>query len=96
MSYNTISVMARDGDLQQRFIACAAQEGIENPQNWVLTNIWQLVSSPGLAGSYSYAVDTTTINQNPNVGQRDDVINDATILSAVQALRTEQNSTAPA
>ena len=89
MSYNTIAQMAHDGDLQQRFIACAAQEGIAAPDGWVLDNIWQLVSAPGLADSYQYAVDAANTNANPATGARDDVINDATILATVQARAAE-------
>jgi hypothetical protein len=87
MSYNAIAEMARDGDLQQRFIACAAQEGIENPETWVRQNIWQLCAAPGLADSYEYAVNTDKITP----GKLEDVISDATILATVQARETELN-----
>lgn len=87
MSYNTIATMARDGDLQQRLIACAATEGIENPQNWVLGNNWKLAATPGFADAYQYAVDV----HNGRPGYYDDVINDQMILSAVQALHNAQN-----
>lgn len=85
MSYNTIVHMAHDGDLQQRFIACAAQEGIDQPDSWVLTNKWALVASdPQAIADYAYAEDTD--NQGlAQYGKRDDVINDAKILAIVQA-----------
>lgn len=84
MSYNTIVLMAHDGDLQQRFIACAAQEGIESPDSWVLANIWTLVSDADAIASYQYAMET----DNDGVGEygrQSDVVNDAKILSIVQA-----------
>lgn len=91
MSYNTIASMARDGDLQQRLIACAASEGVADPQGWTLANVWHLAATPGFSDAYQYAVDGTTVNQNPRVGQRDDVINDQMILGAVQTLRAAQS-----
>lgn len=85
MSYNTIVHMAHDGDLQQRFIACAAQEGIDQPDAWVLTNKWALVASDSQAvADYAYAMDL----DNAGIGQygkREDIINDAKLLAIVQA-----------
>lgn len=87
MAYNTIARMAQDGDLQQRFIACASQEleGNADPRAWVLDNIWELVSSGTLAADYQFALDGATINVNPATGMRDDVINDGAIQTAVLA-----------
>lgn len=87
MSYNTIARAAHDGDLQQRFIACAAREGIEDPQSWVLSNIWQLVADPGVANSYESASQTGLAE----IGKRDDVVTDGTILAVTQARRSATN-----
>ncbi len=83
MSYNTIATMAHDGDLQQRFIACAAQEGEADPVSWVLGSIWTLVSDQAAIDSYQYAADQGLAAP----GRRSDVVNDAKILSIVQARR---------
>lgn len=92
MSYNTIASMARDGDLQQRLIACAAAEGIDGAQSWALSNVWHLAATPGFADAYQYAVD----NHNGRPGFYDDVINDQMILGAVQTLRAVQAPVPPA
>ena len=81
MTYNTTALAAHDGDLQQRFTACAAGEGVDSPLNWVLNNIWALVVDPGVADAYASA----TSNGLANIGKRDDVVTDAVILSVVQA-----------
>lgn len=83
MSYNTISNMARDNDLMQRFIACAAQEGVTNPEVWVSANRWELVSDTEAVASYQYAADLDT-DDIGFYGKRSAVINDTKILSIVQ------------
>lgn len=89
MSYNTVVVMANDGDLQQRFIACAAQEDLPLPDSWVYTNRWTLVSmDPDAVASYAYAMDTDNDGIG-SYGKRSDVINDGKILSIVQALKAQ-------
>ena len=82
MSYNTIAVMARDADLQQRFIACAAKEGLRDPQQWVMPRIWTLVSHDGLPDAYQSAVDSKKITP----GALEEVIGDAALLEALQAV----------
>ena len=91
MSYtsSTIVAVAHDGDLQQRFIAIAASEGIDNPEAWVMTNRWQLAAQDkaagGLLDAYQYAVDTDTARVKM-YGKDPGIINDSMILSVVQAL----------
>lgn len=91
MTYNlnTIATVANDGDLQQRFIACAAQEGVANPEAWVTTNKWELaaqdVSVGGLLDAYQYVIDTDP-NHYKDWGRDPGIINDAMILSVVQAV----------
>lgn len=81
MTYNTIATMAADGDLQQRFIGCAAQENVENPDTWVLANRWELVTDTGIEAAYRSAQETGLAG----IGKREDVITDGAILSIVQA-----------
>lgn len=90
MSYLSVVEMAGSQSLLQRIAACAASEGQSDPTTWAQANIWSLCSSPNWDDSWAYAKDTETVNVNPDTGIRDDVINDNMILSAVQALRTEQ------
>ena len=82
MSYNTIARAALDGDLQQRLMAAAAQEGHPSPQSFILGNIWTIVANPGIADPYAYALG----NRVDRPGAYDDVVNDATILAVVQPL----------
>lgn len=86
MAYKDIIEMANSSSLIARVVACAAGEGIENPSQWVSQRTWKIASSPGWANQWSYAVDTATVNVNPDTGARSDVISDANILSAVQAI----------
>lgn len=85
MSYNDIVAMATDQDLLNRCIAAAAQEGQHEPgpQQWVATYMWHLVSSPGWADAWAYAVNSG----NTTPGDDGGVITDGMILSAVQARR---------
>lgn len=83
MSYKTIAQIARDGDLQSRFIACASVEAIENASSWVGMNAWTLSVFPGLEEAYSKAV----LSGDKNPGGNEEHVTDALILAAVQALR---------
>ena len=86
MSYATILEISDNQTLLRRIQACAAQEGIPDPSMWVETHKWELACTPGWGDDWSYAKDTATVNQNPDIGARDDVISDSKILAAVQAL----------
>lgn len=87
MSYRSIVEMASSQSLIARIAACAAQEGVEtNPLTWAQDNIWKVAASPGWADQWSYAVDTATVNVNPDTGARNDVITDGNILSVVQPM----------
>lgn len=82
MSYNTIAAMTGDFSLRMRLYACAGQEGVEKPVEWVDTNIWKIVSNSEMSGSYQYALDTEVSNPGRNEG----VISDSVILAHVQPL----------
>lgn len=83
--------MAHDGDLHQRFIAIAASEGIADPEAWVNARKWEIAAHDkaqgGLLDAYQYAVDTDTYRIKM-YGKDPGIINDAMILSVVQALNT--------
>jgi len=90
MAYNTIVAIAGSTSLTERVAAAAAQEGIEDPVAWAQRHVWQLAAEPGWAEAWQYALDAYTLNVNPDTGQRNDVINDAMILAAVQAITAEE------
>ena len=86
MTYNSIGKLASSAGLNRRINACAAQEGAENSQMWVMNNLYKLCSAPGWAAAWESAEASATDNENPDIGMRDDVITDEMILSAVQPL----------
>ena len=88
MTYHAMTELRNSPGLQARLVACAAQEDIPNPEFWVASNIWPLVKSQAWVDAWQYCKDTMTVNDNPDIGSRDDVINDNMILSSVQAVNT--------
>lgn len=90
MAYQSIVQMAGSQSLLARICACAAAEGQAEPMTWAQANMWWLCSAPDWDDAWQYAVDSATVNVNPDTGARDDVINDSMILAAVQSLRTSQ------
>lgn len=82
MSYNTISVMAQDYDLQRRVTACAAVEGKTDPTVWAPAHMWTLAATAGWDEAYSSALAGGISTP----GKSETVITDAMILSAVQPL----------
>lgn len=90
MAYADIVEMARSQSLMSRVAACAAAEGIDNPQDWAMQRAWKVAASAGWADKWTYAVDTYKADFNPDTGARPDVISDADILSAVQTIRTAE------
>lgn len=89
MSYSSIVEMANSASLIGRITAAVAGESIENPEAWTRTNIWKIAAQPGWADDWAYADDTATVNVNPDLGIRTDVISDVKILAAVQAVVAE-------
>lgn len=90
MSYSSIQAIATDGSLMGRITAAAASEGLETPDSWAASRMWKFASQPGWGDKWSYAVDTYQVNANPDTGIRTDVISDADILAAVQAIVAEE------
>lgn len=87
MTLQSIVDMARSDSLRARCAACAAQEGEADPNTWAQTYAWQLATQPGWADKWDSAKAGMTPQFNPDTGARPDVITDADILAAVQALR---------
>lgn len=95
-SYSTVVSVVTDGDLQQRFIAAAATEGIPNPDSWVLSNRWALAAHDtgqgGMLDSYQYAIDTDP-NHFKALGRDPGIVSDGVILSVVQAVHAALEAT---
>lgn len=82
--------IAQNNSIIYRVAAQAALEGEEQPVAWATTNIWKIAAQPGWAEDWQYARDQETPNVNPDTGARSDVISDAKILAAVQAVRSSE------
>jgi len=82
MSYYTISIIAADQYVRQRVAACAAQEGVADPESWAFRNRLILAASPGWAGAWESAVEKDV--EDP--GKDEGVITDSAILAATQLL----------
>lgn len=91
MAYRAVVEMVGSQSLLNRVTACAAEQGITNPSQWAQMNIWQICTAAGWADDWAYAKDTWTVNANPDLGERDDVIGDNKILAEVQALKEAQS-----
>lgn len=96
MTYNTIILMANDGDLIQRFTACAAQEGVPGPDGWAYSNRWALAGYDQAAIDAYASAEAGDTDEIGGYGKRQDVITDGVILAIVQALWLEQNPPLPA
>lgn len=89
-SYNAIILIAGSPSLTTRVAAAAASEGALDPVRWAQDHIWALAAEPGWADAWLSAIAAYNVNVNPDTGQRDDVITDAMILGAVQAIMAEE------
>lgn len=88
MAYSDQALLAVDSDFHQRISACYAVEGpkTHQPTSWASDHIWWLAAAPGFADAYAYALATGV--ERP--GNDPAVITDPQILSAVQALLSEE------
>jgi hypothetical protein len=92
MTYTSIEEMAGSPSLAARIIASAAQEGQQDPANFVRDNIWLIVSKDtGWASAWDYARDNETDDDNPDTGRRPGVISDAMILAVIQPMLPQVN-----
>lgn len=82
MSYNSMYLMSEDQELRGRLVACAAKEGVVNPQLWVSQQIHALVTSPGWDAAWDSAL---ALGPGIRPGSMPNVITDQMILSVVQA-----------
>lgn len=95
MSYTSVVLMAASGSLKQRITAAAAEHATPAPQQWAEQNIWTVVSiEPTWATNWDYSVETSTVNDNPDTGARNDVISDQMIKDAVFSVLASQGAVA--
>ncbi|WP_336651619.1 MULTISPECIES: hypothetical protein [unclassified Leucobacter] len=82
MAYWDQADLADDGDLRRRVTACAAMEGVPDPDGWAYQNRWVLSAQPGWVEAYAYARSAGT----GAAGRDPAVVTDGMILAAVQSL----------
>lgn len=82
MSYNTMALMAKNFDLRDRLIACAAKENKPGPsyEAWVSERIWRIVTAPDWDNKWASAL----ISNPTNIGKNELVISDDDILAVIQ------------
>lgn len=94
MSYLIQSIVAQDPNIFLRLMACATQEGIDNPHVWLRKHLWKFAVQPGWADAYASAKllrDNWTPEsgdaQPPEPGLNEDAITDDMMLSAMQTIK---------
>lgn len=85
MAFSDIALLSGDGDFINRTRACVTTEGESDPVGWSMANQWQMAAAPGFGDAYASAI----VNGINRPGNDPSVISDAMILSAVQALRSD-------
>lgn len=83
MAYWDLNMLASDADFLARTVACAASEGLPDPDYWAVAHRWEVCAAPGFADAYASALAGNV----PNPGRDPAVISDAQLLAQVQALR---------
>ena len=84
MAYSDIALLSSDNDFILRTSACAATEGIDEPQTWSTDNRWQMAAMPSFGDKYASGI----ANGIERPGNDPAVISDSDILSAVQSLNS--------
>lgn len=83
MSYLTLTKIAADPTIILRTAACAAAEGIPDPQFWAQEHMWQIVTQPGWSAAWNGS-------DSGEPGADEEAITDAMILHAVQAVNGQE------
>lgn len=84
MAYSDIALLSSDNDFILRTSACAATEGIDDPQTWSNDNRWSMAAMPTFGDKYASGI----ANGVERPGNDPAVISDSDILSAVQSLNS--------
>ena len=88
MSYLTQNTIATNSAMHGRLAQCAASEGIENPDNWVVQHNRTLSAAPGWDAAWEYALNVHHSDPAYDPGLDEAVITDGMILAEVQHVRT--------
>lgn len=94
--YQAISEMTTSPSLTNRIAACFATLKVPDPRTLAAASTYKFAAMPGWAAAWQAAIDTYTVNQNPDTGLRTDVITDAMILAAADVIwRADPSSPYP-
>lgn len=95
MTYQSMVEMGSSQSLIARVAACAAEQGNSQARTWAGNNILMIASRAAFDWDASWDAGRAalTVNDQPDLGVRTDVITDAQILTAVQTLKSEQATT---
>jgi hypothetical protein len=87
MTYLGQSEIANSQTMTARVAQCAAEQHIENPDQWVQVNRRTWASAPGWADAWASASELHKDNPAYDAGSDEAVITDAMILGQVQAMQ---------
>lgn len=86
MSYKAQAILAQNDQLMMRIAACAATKGVKSPASWAFDRQWKLSARPGWASTFAQAM----ANNVANPGNAENIITDAMIKEAVEAILAEE------
>lgn len=81
-TYAAIAAAAASQSLRSRVAACAAQQGVTEPESWAYRTCWAWAAAPGWGAAWASAQAAGS----PDPGADEAVISDAMVLSQTQAL----------
>ena len=83
MSYMTIADIAASQSMRQRVAACAATQGVGNPENWAYSNAYVWAAAPGWDAAWESAL---AADPDADPGLNEAAITDGMILAQVQTM----------
>jgi len=86
MTYLGQAAIADNARMNQRVAQCAAEQSVENPDQWTSVNRRSWAAAPGWADAWASALATHEDNPSYDPGADEAVITDAMILGQVQAM----------
>lgn len=86
MTYLDQAAIAENASMIKRVAQCAAQQNIENPDQWTSMNRRTWAASPGWEDAWASALASHEDNPSYDPGADQAVITDAQILAQVQSM----------
>jgi len=86
MTYLGQAAIADNAAMNQRVAQCAAEQSVENPDQWTSINRRTWASAPGWADAWASSLASHEDNPSYDPGRDEAVITDGMILGQVQAM----------